>query len=128
MLAYERQQRILELLRRQGGVGELIAVLTVPHPTVSRDLAALAARGELLRVRGGAVLPDSSNQITSDAAGSRRQVRDALGEVSREVRIARSLLAQGNTEQACAHALLGCSIALTAVLQTHTPPHRRATG
>jgi DeoR/GlpR family transcriptional regulator of sugar metabolism len=56
MLARQRQERILDLLRRHGGVrvSELVGLLGVSDMTVRRDIEALAHRGLLERVHGGA--------------------------------------------------------------------------
>ena len=57
MLAEMRRQRILEELKRKGGVRltELTAALEVSEMTVRRDLDALQGEGLLERVHGGAV-------------------------------------------------------------------------
>lgn len=64
MLARQRQERILETVRADGAarVSELIAVLGVSDMTVRRDLEALASRGLVARVHGGAteVAPNST--------------------------------------------------------------------
>lgn len=67
MLARQRQERILDHLRRSGGirVGEIVEMLGVSEMTVRRDIAALADRGLVLRVHGGATLagaPHSSHE------------------------------------------------------------------
>ena len=56
MLARQRQERILELVRADGGarVSELIELLGVSDMTVRRDLEVLASRGLVARVHGGA--------------------------------------------------------------------------
>lgn len=58
MLASARQQRILEALREreQVRVTSLASELGVSEMTVRRDLNALAARGALVKVHGGATL------------------------------------------------------------------------
>ncbi len=64
MLARQRQQRILEVVRSDGGarVSALIELLGVSDMTVRRDLEALASRGLVARVHGGAteVSPNST--------------------------------------------------------------------
>lgn len=59
MLAAQRQELILEQVRRDGGVRvtELVEAFTVSDMTIRRDLDALEHRGELLKVHGGAVSP-----------------------------------------------------------------------
>ena len=56
MLAPQRQAHILEVVRRTGGVrvSEIVRDLGVSDMTVRRDLEALAARGLLAKVHGGA--------------------------------------------------------------------------
>ncbi len=60
-LADTRQEAILEVLHREGGVviSALAAQLGVSEMTVRRDLRALEARGAARRVHGGAVLAAS---------------------------------------------------------------------
>ncbi len=56
MLARQRQERILEEVRVRGGarVSDLVDLLDVSDMTVRRDIAALARRGLVARVHGGA--------------------------------------------------------------------------
>ena len=60
-LARQRQERILEQIRRDGGVrvSELVDTLGVSDMTVRRDIAQLADRGLVARVHGGATLADA---------------------------------------------------------------------
>jgi DeoR/GlpR family transcriptional regulator of sugar metabolism len=67
VLARQRQERILDHVRRTGGirVGEIVDMLGVSEMTVRRDIAALADRGLVARVHGGATLagaPHSSHE------------------------------------------------------------------
>ena len=57
MLARQRQQRILDQVRLSGGarVSDLVELLEVSDMTVRRDIAALARRGLVTRVHGGAI-------------------------------------------------------------------------
>ncbi|WP_214109702.1 DeoR/GlpR family DNA-binding transcription regulator [Acrocarpospora catenulata] len=59
MLAQQRQQAILERVRRTGGVrvADLVRDLGVSDMTIRRDLEALADRGLLEKVHGGATVP-----------------------------------------------------------------------
>jgi DNA-binding LacI/PurR family transcriptional regulator len=59
LFALQRKERLMEELRRRGAVRvrELAVILEVSELTVRRDIAALAARGLLTRVHGGATLP-----------------------------------------------------------------------
>jgi DeoR/GlpR family transcriptional regulator of sugar metabolism len=56
VLARQRQERILEEVRLRGGarVSDLVELLAVSDMTVRRDIAALARRGLVARVHGGA--------------------------------------------------------------------------
>jgi len=56
MLARQRQQRILELVQTAGGarVSDLVDLLGVSDMTVRRDISALARKGKVARVHGGA--------------------------------------------------------------------------
>jgi DeoR/GlpR family transcriptional regulator of sugar metabolism len=56
VLARQRQERILEEVRVRGGarVSDLVDLLSVSDMTVRRDIAALARRGLVARVHGGA--------------------------------------------------------------------------
>jgi DeoR/GlpR family transcriptional regulator of sugar metabolism len=71
MLKFERQQRILDLLGRAGGVAvtDLEQSLGVSAFTIRRDLDELAGTGHLHRVRGGAV-PRSSPPAGYAARGA----------------------------------------------------------
>lgn len=57
MLAHQRQQKILEILQRSGGVrvSELSRGLAVSEMTIRRDLDCLERRGSLVRIHGGAI-------------------------------------------------------------------------
>jgi DNA-binding LacI/PurR family transcriptional regulator len=67
--AEERHQEILRRLRERGSVRvtEVAAELGVSPITVRRDVEALAERGLVERVHGGAVLPEAAASRTSDA-------------------------------------------------------------
>lgn len=89
MLASARQQRILDALREreQVRVTSLASELGVSEMTVRRDLNALAARGALVKVHGGAML---------DAAPT-----------SNEPGFTNKLALQSGEKQAIAHAAAG---------------------
>ncbi|MCX3062932.1 LacI family DNA-binding transcriptional regulator [Streptomyces beihaiensis] len=59
LFALQRRERLMERLRTRGSVRvrELAGELAVSELTVRRDIAALAAKGLLTRVHGGATLP-----------------------------------------------------------------------
>lgn len=58
LFALQRRERLMDELRRRGAVRvrELARVLGVSELTIRRDITALAARGMLTRVHGGATL------------------------------------------------------------------------
>ncbi|NLT53530.1 MAG: DeoR/GlpR transcriptional regulator [Actinomycetales bacterium] len=63
MLARQRQERILDQVRLSGGarVSDLVELLDVSDMTIRRDIAALAERGLVTRVHGGAVAVTGSS-------------------------------------------------------------------
>ncbi|GLW10858.1 DeoR family transcriptional regulator [Microtetraspora sp. NBRC 13810] len=76
MLAQQRQQAILERVRRSGGVrvADLVRELGVSDMTVRRDLEVLAERGLVAKVHGGATaLGPGSTEEPGFAAKSVRQ-------------------------------------------------------
>jgi DeoR/GlpR family transcriptional regulator of sugar metabolism len=68
MLARQRQERILEALRASGGVrvSDLTEQLHVSYMTIRRDLDALAERGLVEKVHGGATV---ATQRTAEEPG-----------------------------------------------------------
>lgn len=60
MLVYERQNKILEILKSDGSVAvsRLASMLYISEPTVRRDLISLEKRGLIKKVYGGAVVND----------------------------------------------------------------------
>jgi ribose transport system substrate-binding protein len=75
MTAFERRQRILDLLRDQPGikVTDLAQRLGVSEGTIRNDLSALEKEGVLRRVRGGAVLRQR-HRFVSPSFAARVQV------------------------------------------------------
>lgn len=73
LFALQRRERVMDELRRHGAVRvrDLARILEVSELTVRRDIAALAARGLLTRVHGGATLPTELDPATP-AVPSRR--------------------------------------------------------
>lgn len=67
MTAYERRQSILELLRKQPGlrVPDIAKSLEVSEGTVRNDLNALENEGSLVRVHGGAVLNQQTENFNA---------------------------------------------------------------
>lgn len=76
MTSFERRQRILAVMLKQPGirVPEVARVLGVSEGTVRNDLRALAANGQLKRVRGGAVV--QAEQTEAPAFAARAAVND----------------------------------------------------
>ena len=76
MLARQRQELILEQVRSTGGarVSDLVEFLGVSDMTVRRDIEALARRGLVSRVHGGAasVAARSAQEVTFSVRSSRR--------------------------------------------------------
>jgi DeoR/GlpR family transcriptional regulator of sugar metabolism len=85
MLAQQRQAAILDEVRRTGGVrvSDLVRKLGVSDMTIRRDLEALADRGLVEKVHGGATaVPETSTDEPGFEAKSHRQQRekDAIAE------------------------------------------------
>ena len=83
MLADERKQQILEVLRRDGRVVavELSTAFEVSEDTIRRDLRELAADGQLKRVHGGA-LP-AVRSVGLPLAARRHEAQDEKGALAR---------------------------------------------
>ena len=73
MTTFERQQRLIEILRQQPGirVPELARLLEVSEGTIRNDLRALSQAGRLKRVRGGAVADGQHPQSPAFIARAR---------------------------------------------------------
>ena len=94
MLAPQRQAMILELIRRHGGVrvSDLVREFGVSDMTVRRDLDALADRGLVRKVHGGATTPD--NRVT-DEPGFTAKSTQQLAEKEAIARHAATLVQPG---------------------------------
>ncbi len=68
MLASQRRERILAQVRAHGAVrvADLVTSLDVSDMTVRRDIAELARAGQVRRVHGGAVAPDTPARSTDE--------------------------------------------------------------
>jgi DeoR/GlpR family transcriptional regulator of sugar metabolism len=81
MLAQQRQAAILDLVRRQGGVrvSHLVRQFGVSDMTIRRDLEALAERGLVDKVHGGATVagPGSTEEPGFDAKSVRQRLEKA---------------------------------------------------
>lgn len=78
MLAQQRQAAVLDLVRVRGGVrvAELVRHFGVSDMTIRRDLEALADRGLVDKVHGGAVMGARSAEEPGFAAKSARQMTE----------------------------------------------------
>ena len=78
MLARQRQARIVDEVRRHGGVrvSDLTSLLEVSDMTVRRDLEELARQGLLQKVHGGAVPPSNSADEPGFEAKSAREQQE----------------------------------------------------
>jgi DeoR/GlpR family transcriptional regulator of sugar metabolism len=75
VLAQQRQASILDRVRRHGGarVADLVRVLGVSDMTVRRDIEALAERGLVAKVHGGAIAIEGTTDEPGYAAKSAQQ-------------------------------------------------------
>lgn len=111
MLARQRQARIVDEVRRHGGVrvSDLTSLLDVSDMTVRRDLEELDRRGLLQKVHGGAVPASNSAEEPGFEAKSvlQRREKDALAAVAAGlVRPGQALaVGAGTTTRALATAL-----------------------
>jgi len=113
MLARQRQARIVDEVRRRGGVrvSDLTTLFDVSDMTVRRDLEELDRRGLLHKVHGGAVLTSNSAEEPGFEAKSLRERRekDALAAAAATLVGPGQALAvsAGTTTRALATALAG---------------------
>jgi DeoR/GlpR family transcriptional regulator of sugar metabolism len=84
VLAQQRQASILDRVRRHGGarVADLVRVLGVSDMTVRRDIEALAERGLVAKVHGGAIAIEGTTDEPGYAAKSEQQ-RDEKTAIAR---------------------------------------------
>ena len=94
MLAQQRQQAIHEMVQRLGGVrvGDLVREFGVSDMTIRRDLEALAERGLVAKVHGGATTLD---QHSTDEPGFAAKLVRQQGEKEAIARRAAKLVAPG---------------------------------
>ena len=113
MLARQRQELILTAVRTTGGakVSELVERLGVSDMTVRRDIEALARRGLVTRVHGGATTAGSSVEEPGFAAksGLHTAAKQAIAAAAAKLVEpgASVALSAGTTTHAVASALLG---------------------
>ena len=94
MLAQQRQQAIHEMVKRLGGVrvGDLVREFGVSDMTIRRDLEALAERGLIAKVHGGATTID---QRSTDEPGFAAKLVRQQAEKEAIARRAARLVAPG---------------------------------
>jgi DeoR/GlpR family transcriptional regulator of sugar metabolism len=113
MLARQRQELILDEVRSTGGVrvSDLVERLGVSDMTIRRDIDALAGRGLVTRVHGGATGAGSSVDEPGFAAKSalHTAAKEAIAKAAAELIEpgASVALSAGTTTHAIASALLG---------------------
>lgn len=86
MLAQQRQTIIVDEVRRTGAlrVGDLVEMLGVSDMTIRRDLDALARRGLLEKVHGGATAPVEPSTTEPGFAEKSLRERDEKEAIARE--------------------------------------------
>jgi DeoR/GlpR family transcriptional regulator of sugar metabolism len=96
MTSHERRQTLMDLLRRQPGLGvpEIAAALGTSAGTVRNDLNALQDEGRLTRFHGGAVLIEQRNL---DSASFLSRHRDHAQEKESIARHAAGLVQDGDS-------------------------------
>lgn len=74
MLAEERMSKIVQLVNEQGSITsqELMEYLNASESTIRRDLNALDAAGEIVKVHGGAIAVNTSFKMRDDEVPVRR--------------------------------------------------------
>ncbi|MBM7076039.1 DeoR/GlpR family DNA-binding transcription regulator [Micromonospora humida] len=121
MLAQQRQNAILELIRQRGGVrvSHLVSRFGVSDMTIRRDLEVLAERGLVDKVHGGATLagPGSAEEPGFAAKSIRQQdeKRAIAGRAARMVEPGMAVALSAGTTTAALATLLGDVPGLTVV-------------
>lgn len=113
-LPQERQQRILDLLRKQGRVvaNELALAFAVSEDSIRRDLREMAAKGLCWRVYGGALLPTPQFDALPERVGRDDPERSALAAHAASLLLPGQvvLMDAGSTNVAIARALRGTAL------------------
>lgn len=118
MLASERQQALLALLKQNGALRtrDLARELGASEATIRRDLKVLSKRGELQREHGGAILPEQeppySIKIGQNQAIKEAIARRALSYVEEGMTI---IMDSGTTTLALARLLSGMRLRVFAL-------------
>ncbi len=112
LLAQDRQLHILEVLVQQGSisVSGIAAELDVSDMTIRRDLVELEAEGKLVRIHGGAVLPENSTPVAMDReepSFNTRQMRHSE---------AKARIAAAAAEIACGYLTVALDVGTTTYL------------
>lgn len=95
MLANDRQEKILEIIERDGSVktSQLVEVFDVSLETIRRDFDVLEKQGYLEKVYGGAVLKNKENKTLTYSLREKKNVEE-----KKEVaRLAINLIEEGDT-------------------------------
>lgn len=112
-LAPQRRVHILQQVQRQGGVrvSELTQLFGVSDMTIRRDLDALARRGLLAKVHGGATRTEASTEEPTFASKAGRQLAEKNAIAARAMSLVRPGaaigLTAGSTTRALARHLAG---------------------
>jgi len=113
-LPQERQQCILDLLRKQGRVvaNELALAFAVSEDSIRRDLREMAAKGLCRRVYGGALLPTPQFDALPERVGRDDPERSALAAHAASLLLPGQvvLMDAGSTNVAIARALRGTAL------------------
>ncbi len=113
-LPQERQQRILDQLRKQGRVvaNELALAFAVSEDSIRRDLREMAAKGLCRRVYGGALLPTPQFDALPERLGRDDPERRALAAHAASLLLPGQvvLMDAGSTNVAIARALRGTAL------------------
>lgn len=95
MLANDRQEKILEIIERDGSVktSQLVEIFEVSLETIRRDFDVLEKQGYLEKVYGGAVLKNKENKTLTYSLREKKNVEE-----KKEVaRLAINLIEEGDT-------------------------------
>ena len=113
-LPQERQQRILEQLRKHGRVvaNDLAAAFAVSEDSIRRDLRDMAAKGLCRRVYGGALLPTPRFDALPERVGRQDPERSALAAHAASLLLPGQvvLMDAGSTNVEIARALRGTAL------------------
>ncbi len=119
MLAHERRRELLRQMRtrRAGNVNDLAHAIGVSPSTIRRDLREMDEQGLLIRVHGGASLPDNELEVAhlarrSAYADEKQRIGEAAGQLVRDYS---TILVTGGTTTDAMLPCLGRTAGLTVV-------------